>query len=100
RELLPAPLVREIRQVCRAHLDELYTFYGVETGVKIARKHIGWYTRGLAGSAAFRHAMNQITEPAAQSAAVDGFFSRQAEAGNRLHYCETNETGTPRELAA
>ncbi|MDR1063408.1 MAG: tRNA dihydrouridine synthase DusB [Azoarcus sp.] len=99
-ELLPAPLVSEIHQVCRAHLDALYAFYGVETGVKIARKHIGWYTRGLAGSAAFRRSMNQLPGHDAQSAAVDDFFSRLAEVGDRLHYCEANETGTPREMAA
>ncbi|MDR1228325.1 MAG: tRNA dihydrouridine synthase DusB [Azoarcus sp.] len=99
-ELLPAPLVSEIHQICRAHLDALYAFYGVETGVKIARKHIGWYTRGLAGSAAFRRSMNLLPGHDAQSAAVDDFFSRLAEAGDRLHYCEANETGTPREMAA
>ncbi|MDR1463141.1 MAG: tRNA dihydrouridine synthase DusB [Azoarcus sp.] len=99
-ELLPPPLVSEIHQICRAHLDELYAFYGMETGVKIARKHIGWYTRGLAGSAAFRRAMNQLPSHDAQSAAVDDFFSSLAQADDRIHYCEVNETGTPRELAA
>ncbi|MDR0701217.1 MAG: tRNA dihydrouridine synthase DusB [Azoarcus sp.] len=99
-ELLPAPFVSEIHQICRAHLDALYTFYGMETGVKIARKHIGWYTRGLAGSAAFRHAMNQLANHDAQSAAVDDFFSRLAKTGDRLRYRETGEVDIPRELAA
>ncbi|MDR3213757.1 MAG: tRNA dihydrouridine synthase DusB [Azoarcus sp.] len=99
-ELLPAPFVHEIHQVCGAHLDELYAFYGVETGVKIARKHIGWYTRGLAGSAVFRHAMNQITDIAAQRAAVDEFFDSLAQIGDRLRYRTLHNTEAPQELAA
>ncbi|MDR0717095.1 MAG: tRNA dihydrouridine synthase DusB [Azoarcus sp.] len=99
--LLPAPRVSEIRRVCRAHLDDLHAFYGIETGVMIARKHIGWYTKGLAGSAAFRRTMNQITDPAAQRAAVEGFFDRLAEADERLHYRgAADETPASRELAA
>src|SRR5204863_437069 len=59
-EKLPDPLVSEIHTVLLAHLHELYAFYGTETGVKVARKHISWYTKGLAGSASFRHHMNQL----------------------------------------
>jgi len=85
-EHLPPPEVREIRRVCLAHLEDIYAFYGIEKGVKIARKHIGWYTRGLVGSAAFRAAMNQIESREAQVAAVDEFFSRLAAEGDRLRY--------------
>jgi len=98
-EKLPAPLVSEIHAVCRAHLDDLLAFYGVDAGVKIARKHIGWYTRGLAGSAAFRRAMNPLRDPVAQGAAVDEFFGRLAEADDRLHY-DLSEAEGLRELAA
>ena len=94
-ELLP-PLVSEIHQVCRDHIDDLYAFYGEEKGVKIARKHISWYTKGLVGSAAFRYAMNQIPDIPAQLAAVDEFFGRLAEADTRLRY----EAEPPQELAA
>jgi tRNA-dihydrouridine synthase B len=45
---LPPPEVREIRDVLIAHLNELYAFYGLERGARVARKHIGWYTRGFA----------------------------------------------------
>jgi tRNA-dihydrouridine synthase B len=47
-ETLPPPLVSEIRAVLLEHLQELYAFYGRERGVKVARKHISWYTKGLA----------------------------------------------------
>lgn len=43
-EVLPPPRVTEIHTVLRRHLADLYDFYGEETGVKIARKHISWYT--------------------------------------------------------
>ena len=59
-ERLPPPEVSEIHRVLVQHLNELYSFYGEHTGVRVARKHISWYTKGLAGSAAFRHAMNQL----------------------------------------
>jgi tRNA-dihydrouridine synthase B len=54
------PLVSEILQVCKDHLTDLYGFYGEDTGVKIARKHISWYTKGLVGSAQFRRVMNTL----------------------------------------
>ena len=54
------------------------------TGVRVARKHISWYTRGLAGSAAFRHAMNQLPGIAEQRQAVDDFFFSLAERGSNL----------------
>ncbi|MDX9699748.1 MAG: tRNA dihydrouridine synthase DusB [Rhodocyclaceae bacterium] len=95
-ELLPPPLVGEIRDVCHAHMLDLYAFYGEETGVKIARKHISWYTRGLVGSAAFRRMMNQLPDVASQLAAIDDFFGQLAEHDARLRY----EDELPQELAA
>ncbi|HMM72061.1 MAG TPA: tRNA dihydrouridine synthase DusB [Rhodocyclaceae bacterium] len=83
---LPPPRVGEIHEVCRAHLEDLYAFYGADTGVKVARKHIGWYTKGIAGSAAFRFGLNQLTDCAAQLHAVDRFFSLLAESGERIRY--------------
>jgi tRNA-dihydrouridine synthase B len=71
---LPPPQMGEIHRILRAHLDDLYGFYGEETGVKIARKHISWYTKGIVGAAHFRHAMNQLPSVAEQLAATDEFF--------------------------
>jgi tRNA-dihydrouridine synthase B len=85
---LPAPQVAEIHHVLRNHVTELYCFYGEHTGLQVARKHISWYTKGLSGSAAFRHMMNQLETPAAQMAAVDDFFIEQAQQGSALHYTE------------
>jgi tRNA-dihydrouridine synthase B len=87
-EHLPPPAVAEIHRVLRDHLEELYAFYGEYTGVRMARKHISWYTKGLACSAAFRHAMNQLQTSAEQIAAVDAFFAELADHGPHLAYIE------------
>ncbi len=83
--LLP-PRVLEIHEVLTAHLQDLYAFYGIETGVRIARKHISWYTKGLVGSAAFRHRMNQLPSIDLQEQAVNEFFFALAEQHEHLTY--------------
>ena len=70
------------------HLHNLYLFYGRETGVKVARKHVSWYTKGLAGSASFRHRMNQLETCAEQLDAVNVFFGRLAQDDEHLRYEE------------
>ncbi len=85
---LPPPLVSEIRAVLLAHLEDLYAFYGRDKGVKIARKHISWYTKGLAGSAGFRHHMNQLATCEEQLDAVNRFFSGLADRHPQLRYEE------------
>jgi len=85
---LPSPLVTEIHAVLIEHLHELYAFYGRETGVKIARKHISWYTKGLAGSAAFRHHMNRLETCEEQLDAINGFFGQLAQQHRHLRYEE------------
>ncbi|OIO77027.1 MAG: tRNA dihydrouridine synthase DusB [Gallionellales bacterium CG_4_10_14_3_um_filter_54_96] len=87
-EHLAAPEVAEIHAVLLAHVAELYDFYGEYTGLRIARKHISWYTKGLAGSAHFRHQMNQLESVDVQMTAVNEFFSEQALRGSRLNYSE------------
>ena len=99
-EKLPSPLVSEIREVLLEHLHDLYAFYGRDRGVKIARKHISWYTKGLAGSASFRHHMNGLDTCAEQLAAVDRFFRTQAQQNRQLRYVEEIEAETETEAAA
>lgn len=70
-------------EICRtllAHLDELYRFYGEHPGVGIARKHIGWYTKGLPDSSAFRQRVFRLPGAAAQRVAVAEYFARLEEA--------------------
>ncbi|MDT8363144.1 MAG: tRNA dihydrouridine synthase DusB [Nitrosomonas sp.] len=87
-EYLPPPAVSEIHRILINHLHELYDFYGEYSGVRMARKHISWYTRGLAGSAVFRHTMNQLQSIDAQLAAANLFFGELAEQGRALIYTE------------
>ena len=85
---LPAPQVDEVRRVLLKHVYELYAFYGEHTGLRVARKHISWYTKGLIGSAHFRHHMNQLESSAEQLIAVHDFFDGQFQGGERLQYAE------------
>jgi tRNA-dihydrouridine synthase B len=88
---LQLPEVAEIHHVLIKHLHDLYQFYGEYSGVRIARKHISWYTKGLVGSAGFRHAMNQLQSTDQQLSAVNEFFSELAGYGRRLTYVEAEE---------
>jgi len=83
---LPPAQVTEIHAILQAHLEDLYDFYGLETGFRVARKHIAWYTRGLVGSASFRHHMNQLPNVEQQMQAVNDFFCQQADQGAHLKY--------------
>ena len=85
---LPAPQVDEVHRVLLKHVHELYAFYGEHTGLRVARKHISWYTKGLIGSAHFRHHMNQLESSAEQLMAVSDFFDGQFQGGERLQYVE------------
>jgi tRNA-dihydrouridine synthase B len=85
-EVLPAPEVTEIRDVLLGHLDDLYGFYGVERGSRVARKHIAWYTKGLRNSALFRARMNQLQSAGEQLEAVRLFFDGLLEHSPRLEY--------------
>ena len=90
-EHLPAPEVSEIHRVLINHLHDLYEFYGEYSGVRIARKHISWYTKGLAGSAGFRQSMNQLQTSDQQILETNNFFSTLAEKGQRLSYIKEGE---------
>ena len=85
---LPPPEVSEIHRVMLEHLHDLYAFYGDLTGMRVARKHISWYTKGLVGSANFRHHMNQLQTIELQLAAINEFFGQLQQQNERLQYEE------------
>ncbi len=74
-ELLPNPTIDELREIVLTHLQGLYAFYGEYSGCRIARKHIAWYTTGIANSNAFRQAMYGEETTAGQFAVVDKFLT-------------------------
>jgi tRNA-dihydrouridine synthase B len=63
-EVRPDPDIDEQYALVTGHYRAMLGHYGAQVGVKIARKHLGWYTKGLHGSAEFRHRVNTIDEPA------------------------------------
>ena len=73
-EMRPDPSVSEIFGLVLGHYEDMLSHYGVQTGVNIARKHIGWYTRGLHGSAEFRNSFNQEADAARAKQVLHGFF--------------------------
>jgi len=56
------------------HYEDMLHHYGVEAAVRIARKHIGWYTKGLHGSAEFRNDVNRQDDPEKVKAAIKDFY--------------------------
>jgi len=71
---LPDPPLAGQHAVLRRHVLDMLDHYGREPGVRMARKHIGWYTRGLPRSAEFRAAINRIGCADAALAAIDRFY--------------------------
>jgi tRNA-dihydrouridine synthase B len=69
-EELAPPLVAEVRRLLLDHLQDHYALYGEFTGVRSARKHIGWYVEALPGGESFRNNMNLLEDSAAQWRAV------------------------------
>ena len=71
---LAAPLVMDVKRLLVDHLQDHYTLYGEFTGVRSARKHIGWYVKALPSGEAFREQMNLLVDAEAQLRAVADFF--------------------------
>ena len=82
--LLAPPLVLEVRRALLAHLQDHYGLYGEFTGVRSARKHIGWYVRDLPGGDAFRARMNGIDSAPLQWQLVADYFEELADGHERL----------------
>ncbi|MGN6322797.1 MAG: tRNA dihydrouridine synthase DusB [Dyella sp.] len=58
-KLLPEPSPQEVADIMLGHLEHLHTFYGEQAGVRIARKHLGWYAKDRPENAAFRNVVNR-----------------------------------------
>jgi tRNA-dihydrouridine synthase B len=75
-ELLPPPSSRLVGDTLLEHLDALHTFYGESMGVRIARKHLGWYSKAHAGSDEFRATVNRVETAAEQMHLTREYFER------------------------
>lgn len=84
---LPPPSLAEVRDLLLDHLRALYAFYGEERGVRIARKHLGWYAKDRPENAAFRAVVNRAEDAGAQLRLT-------------AHYFDALASGVPPELPA
>jgi tRNA-dihydrouridine synthase B len=88
---LPPPTVAEARALIAAHLADHYAFYGELTGVRTARKHLGWYTAALAGGDTFRGEMCEAQTTEHQLAVVHAYFDGLATHHHRLPYRDNGQ---------
>ena len=73
-ERLPDPSLAQQYATVRAHFEAMLEHYGIETGVRMARKHLGWYSKGIPASADFRAAVNRESEADKVRGLLAGFF--------------------------
>ncbi|MGA4319746.1 tRNA dihydrouridine synthase DusB [Ectopseudomonas hydrolytica] len=83
-EILPAPSLLEVERILLEHLAALHAFYGDLMGVRIARKHVGWYLATLPGAREFRAQFNRLDSTDAQCAHVRAFFRERHNDGNEV----------------
>jgi tRNA-dihydrouridine synthase B len=73
RRLLNPPIAEQL-EIVLSHYEDMLEHYGTAVGVRIARKHIGWYSKGLPGSAEFRAAVNETSDPTRVRMLVRTFY--------------------------
>lgn len=71
---LPDPTLTERKGVLIEHMDAMLSHYGVQAGLRNARKHVGWYSQGLPDSANFRQTVNNTMDPGIVFRAIDAYF--------------------------
>ncbi|HUL10319.1 MAG TPA: tRNA dihydrouridine synthase DusB [Candidatus Acidoferrum sp.] len=76
---LPDPPLAEQLATLLEHYRDMLAHYGSEPGMRVARKHIGWYSKGLPGSGEFRAAINRIASPTAVVEAIRAFYAPLVE---------------------
>ncbi len=87
-ELLPAPTPAETGRILQEHLEGLYQTYGEEQGVRVARKHVGWYLASADRGRAFRQAFNQLDSSRSQLDCLEHFFRTACTAGRTSDHRE------------
>ena len=73
---LPEPPIDWVRDTLLGHLEALYAFYGERLGVRIARKHLAWYSQTQPGGAEFRRKINQTESVAVQRQLIRNLFNQ------------------------
>jgi tRNA-dihydrouridine synthase B len=86
------PTLAAQRDILLNHYEEILGLYGRDNGVRVARKHIGWYSSGLENGAAFRHHVNKQSEPEPVREAIKEFYDDLLQRGvtGRAHIAVTD----------
>lgn len=74
----PDPSPGERHHIARTHFTEMLSYYGIDTGIRIARKHMGWYAQGMPEANAFRNLVNNTLDPTIVETAIHRFFDASA----------------------
>ncbi|RUO24095.1 tRNA dihydrouridine synthase DusB [Aliidiomarina minuta] len=82
---MEAPPMSEVAEVMRQHLQQLHNFYGDFKGLRIARKHIGWYLQAIEDPLSFRAFFNSLESASAQTDALDQYFVNLQERKERYY---------------
>jgi tRNA-dihydrouridine synthase B len=80
-EILPEPCLATQQQILLAHYDDMLEHFGRDAGMRLARKHVAWYSRGLPGSAEFRANVMRLIDADAVIALIRRFYAPLIEAG-------------------
>ena len=78
---LDDPSLAEQRDIVLAHYDEMLTLYGNDNGMRVARKHIGWYSSGLHSGAEYRQNINRMTDTAQVKEAIRTYYDGLLQRG-------------------
>jgi len=78
---LPEPAVAQQKAILTKHYQTILEQFGEPAGVRLARKHVSWYSRGLPGSAEFRALVNRLPDAASVLRLIDGFYDRLIAGG-------------------
>jgi tRNA-dihydrouridine synthase B len=78
---LPEPPLARQKALILTHYTAMLERFGTDAGVRLARKHLSWYSRGLPGSAVFRAKVTRLPDPASVLAALDEFYDPLIERG-------------------
>ncbi|MBN9543607.1 MAG: tRNA-dihydrouridine synthase, partial [Alphaproteobacteria bacterium] len=76
KEILPDPSYAEQLEVIMNHYDAMIELYGADAGVRMARKHLGWYSSGIPHSAELRGKINMMTDYKEVKKVFADFYSK------------------------
>lgn len=91
---LPDPSLPDQKAIMLGHYHAMLSQFGTGPGVRLARKHLSWYSRGLPGSAEFRATMNRLPDAESVLALIDGFYDPLIARGITRQAAEPDDTLT------